>query len=414
VSVAGDAVEQVFREEYGRVVATLIRQVRDFELAEDCVQEAVAAALTTWQRSGVPASPGAWLTTTARRKAIDKLRRAANYAHKQEELRYLVALDRGRGDPGEDHMDTALTDDRLRLIFTCCHPALAVDAQVALTLKTLGGLKTAEIARAFLVAETTMAQRLVRAKRKITAAGIPYRVPSDEQLPERVGAVLAVLYLVFNEGYSATAGDTVVRRELCSEAIRLGLLMCDLTPDEPEVLGLTALMLFQDSRRDARQRDGRLVLLPDQDRSLWDSAKISAATALLERAVKLQRPGSYQLQAAIASLHARATSAEATDWDRIAILYGELMRIRPSPVVALNRSVAIAMAHGPEAGLRAMAPLEEPLAGYHLYHSAAADLLRRLGRRDEAAAAYRRALALVGTEPERIFLEERLAELSPG
>ena len=411
MSGAERAVEKVFRDEYGRVVATLIRQVGDFELAEDAVQEAVATALATWPQSGIPRNPGAWLTTTARRKAIDRLRRAANYARKQEELRYLVELDRREQELPDDMMESALIDDRLRLIFTCCHPALSMEAQVALTLKTLGGLTTPEIARAFILAETTMAQRLVRAKRKIKAAAIPYRMPPDDQLPDRVESVLAVLYLIFNEGYSTSTGDVIVRRELCAEAIRLGSILCDLMPDEPEVLGLTALMMFQDSRRDAREIDGSLALLSDQDRGLWDATAIERASVLLDRAIRLMRRGAYQVQAAIASLHAAAPSAEETDWHEIHALYCELMIIQPSPVVALNKAVAAAMAFGPEAGLRAMTPLGTALDGYHLYHSARAGLLRRLGRSGEAADAYRRALQLVGNETERTFLESRLTEV---
>jgi RNA polymerase sigma-70 factor, ECF subfamily len=307
---------------------------------------------------------------------------------------------------------TAITDDRLRLIFTCCHPALAVDAQVALTLRTLGGLRTPEIARAFLVPEATMAQRLVRAKKKITAAGIPYRVPADHDLPDRLRSVLAVLYLVFNEGYSASGGDALVRRELCAEAIRLGRTLAELMPDEPEVLGLLALMLLQDSRRGARvSPDGELVLLEEQDRSRWDRDQIEDGMAVLNRALANRGPGPYQLQAAIAAVHARAETAEDTDWQEIAALYGRLAEIQPSPVVELNRAAAVAMADGPNRGLELMEPLASSLDRYHLFHGARADLLRRLGRNEEAAEAYERALSLTANAVERRFLRRRLAEV---
>jgi RNA polymerase sigma-70 factor (ECF subfamily) len=388
-------VEAVFRQEWGRSLAILTRVLGDLDLAEDALQEAFATAAARWPRDGEPSNPAAWILTTARNRAIDRIRRDRTLARKTELLARAAEL------PEDEEEDVStIPDERLSLMFTCCHPALALDAQVALTLRTLGGLTTPEIARAFLVPEQTMAQRLVRAKRKIREAGIPFRVPPDHLLPERLRAVLATLYLIFNDGYGPP-----VRQDLCREAIRLARVLTRLMPDEPEAHGLEALMLFQDSRRDARVADGELVLLEDQDRTLWDPDEIAAGKAALDRALALRRPGPYQLQAAIASLHTEPD----TDWREISLLYGELLRYTPSPVVELNRAVAVAMADGPARGLELMERL--PLDRYHLFHSARAELLRRLERRDEAAAAYAQALALAEREPERRYLERRLADL---
>ncbi len=380
-------------------MATLIRDLRDIDLAEDALSDAFEAALVTWPRTGVPENPGAWLTVAARRKAIDRLRRERRHAELVAQLEEVAPVD-----------ETTIPDERLSLVFTCCHPALAPDAQVALTLRLVGGLTTAEIARAFLVSEETLAQRLVRAKSKIRAAGIPYRVPPDHLLPDRLSSALAVVYLIFNEGYSATGGDALTRPDLMAEAIRLGGILAALMPDEPEVLGLEVLMLLQASRTQARTgAGGELVLLEDQDRSLWDVDLIARGAALLDRAVALRCPGPYQLQAAIAALHAQAAAPEDTDWPQIALLYGELVRLQPSPVVELNRAVAVALACGPDAGLELLDGL--PLERYHLFHSARADLLRRSGRADEARVEYERARELATNPAERAFLERRLAAL---
>ena len=406
----------------GRAVATLIRVLGDFDLAEEAVQEAFVRALETWPKQGVPRNPGAWITTTARNRAIDRLRRRRTLLEKTEALRRDAEVGADAfTDPALDALETMggdeempLVDDRLRLIFTCCHPALAMDARVALTLRTLGGLTTPEIARAFLVPEPTLAQRLVRAKRKIRDAGIPYRVPPAALLPERLEGVLQVLYLVFNEGHTASSGDELVRRELCAEAIRLARLLTTLMPDEPEALGLLALMLLHDARREARtSAEGDLVLLDDQDRSRWDRAKIGEGRELVERALLARRPGPYQLQAAIAALHDEAETPGATDWPQIALLYRELMALAPSPVVELNLAVAVAMSDGPAVGLAMVDGLaaDGRLDDYVYLHATRADLLRRLDRRSEAAAAYQRALRLASNAAERRFLERRLAEV---
>jgi RNA polymerase sigma-70 factor (ECF subfamily) len=407
------AIARAFRDERAIVLATLIRQAGDFQLAEDAVQDAFEAAVTVWRRDGVPASPGAWITTAARRRAIDRLRRDRSVADRAERLAGLTRLDARHEEPSMDDEST-IVDDRLRLMFTCCHPALEMPARVALTLRALGGMTTGEIARAFLVAEPTMGKRIVRAKRKIADARIPYRVPADEELPERLRGVLRVVYLIFNEGYAATEGDRLVRGELCDEAIRLGELLARLMPDDAEVWGLLALMLLHDARRAARvDPSGRYVALDAQDRSLWDRDRIREALAKLERAVRLRRPGEYQLQAAITALQIQAPNAAATDWAQIAELYGALARFNPSPVVELNRAVAVGLASGPAAGLELLEPLlgDPALERYQPLHAAHAELLSRAGDAAGAARAYERAIALTANAVERAELERRLGAL---
>jgi RNA polymerase sigma-70 factor (ECF subfamily) len=415
VTQAAHTLDRIFRTESGPVLATLIRLLGDFQLAEDALQDAFTSAVETWSKEGLPASPGAWLTTTARRKALDRLRHLRIAEAKRSELALSMRLDREAYGAREDQEVSPVPDDQLRLIFTCCHPALSREAQVALTLRTLGGLSIAEIARAFLVSEATIAQRVTRAKQKIARAGIPYEIPDDESLASRLDAVLSVIYLVFNEGYLATARNQLVRNDLVEDAIRLARSLCELLPSEPEPMGLLALMLLHDSRREARvSGEGALVLLEDQDRTKWKRGPIDEGARLVERALRMGRPGACQIQGAIAAVHAEASSAAETDWRQIAILYEQLLRYERSPVIELNRAVALSFAVSPAEGLEVLAGIQPAgsLEQYAPYHLARADMLRRLGRAGEARACYEQALPFAQNEQVRRFIERAQCRIS--
>ena len=405
-------IETTFRQEHGKVLAVLIATLGDFALAEDALQDALIAALEQWKQDGIPRNPAAWITTIAKRIAIDRIRRDSNFTRKQQ-----VILDSLKGDEDDEEEDMeTIPDERLKLMFTCCHPSLNLDAQVALTLRTLGGLSTPEIARAFLVPPTTMAQRLARARTKIRDAGIPYRIPPAELLPQRLDALLTVIYLIFNEGYVATSGDMLIRHELCSEAIRLCRILVELLPDKPisaEARGLLALMLLHDSRREARVNgNGELVVLEDQDRAKWDHDRINEGTAILDYALRLRNPGPYQVQAAISAVHARAETAQKTDWAQIVELYQTLFQMTASPVVEVNRAVAMAMAGNPQAGLQILHRLKLEMEEFFPFHVAHADLLRRTNQREAAADAYERALELCQNNLEHAYLRRKLDELA--